>query len=111
MAVFYEWDIEEVIDYHDGDNDIQNHLHQPNFEVLRLELSTLKEYVTPAGHVHYDPVLVCDDDQGRSWAYIEDGKLPEFFEDAYQCRTRKVPKRFHKEIARVSPNTNNTRSA
>ena len=38
--------------------------------------------------------LVC-----RSWAYMEDGKLPERFVDAYGREIAKVPARFCKEVA------------
>ena len=34
----------------------------------------------------------------RSWAYVEDGKLPEYFSDPWQQEECKVPKRFHAEI-------------
>lgn len=34
--------------------------------------------------------------QYRSWAYVENGKLPEYFEDGY-----KVPMRFHQELQRA----------
>ena len=38
--------------------------------------------------------LIC-----RSWAYIEDGVLPEFFEDAYGNKVAVVPARYRREIA------------
>ena len=38
--------------------------------------------------------LVC-----RSWAYMDDGKLPERFVDACNHETAKVPARFYKEVA------------
>jgi hypothetical protein len=38
--------------------------------------------------------LVC-----RSWAYLEDVKLPERFVDGCGRETVKVPARFHKEVA------------
>lgn len=53
---------------------------------------------------HYRIGLVRDTDRGgyhcRSWAYITDGKLPEFFTDACGWRTSDVPQRFHREVAR-----------
>lgn len=35
----------------------------------------------------------------RSWAYLEDGKLPEYFENAYGRQIAKVPAKFHNEVA------------
>lgn len=43
--------------------------------------------------------LMRDDDKGRSWAYITNGKLPENFLDAYGRIVAKVPQRYHKELA------------
>lgn len=34
----------------------------------------------------------------RSWAYVEDGKLPEYFLDAFDKQTIKVPLRFITEL-------------
>jgi hypothetical protein len=34
----------------------------------------------------------------RSWAYIEDGELPEYFIDEYGIEVAKVPPRFHKQM-------------
>jgi hypothetical protein len=95
--VHYEWDVEiltaceseqyeenEVLDHHFQDSfaDCIKELAQPLEEGLRRAV-----------------VLVCDDDNGRSWAYLEDGKLPEYFVDAYQNQARKVPQKFHKEVS------------
>ncbi|HQR98142.1 MULTISPECIES: hypothetical protein [unclassified Polaromonas] len=102
MTVTYEWDIEETIDYtgkDDGLNDVLDHLFQPDFKSLKSQLDELKAHDVEDGHVHYDPVLVRDDDNGRSWAYLIDGKLPTHFEDAYQNPVAKVPARFHKEVS------------
>jgi len=36
---------------------------------------------------------------GRLWAYVVDGKLPEYFEDATRSVTGyKVPKKYHSQL-------------
>jgi hypothetical protein len=94
MSVDYEWQVELVETYEDGDNDV-------------IDMSFYKSYAECVEHCagnkveapyHNDIVLVCDDDKGRSWAYLEDGKLPSHFADAYSNNTRKVPQKYHKEI-------------
>lgn len=79
----YEWAIETFDEY----GDVTEVDHHDKFPGL-----------PPAGQ---DVVLVRDriaDDENleeRTWAYIENGKLPERFDNG---RT-KVPKRFHAEVA------------
>ena len=77
----YEWDLET---WEDGE--IVNH----NF----FDKMQSPSQVESNEHI----VLVCDDQDGRSWAYVKDGKLPEFFLDAYDIPVRKVPKKFHREL-------------
>lgn len=36
---------------------------------------------------------------GRSWAYVTDGKLPEYFTDAFDDQTAKVPAKYARELA------------
>jgi len=38
----------------------------------------------------------------ENWAFIEDGKLPEFFDDCPKTNAHKVPAKFHKEAADFS---------
>ena len=93
MSVSYEWDVELVETYEDGDNDVHDHMHQASYA------DCLKQAAQPLEDRHqWEIVLVCDDDNGRSWAYVKEGKLPEYFEDAYGGEPRKVPQRFHKEV-------------
>ena len=97
MTVYYEWDCETVaaVDTDDAaENDVLDHAHGATLaEVLRWSRQN-----PPDPGTRHDIVLVRDDDDGRSWAYMEDdGSLPEFFEDAYCRRVAKVPKRFHAE--------------
>lgn len=55
----------------------------------------------PEENVRYEIVLVRDDDDRRSWAYMEDGKLPEYALDAYETEWGKIPKKYHAEVARA----------
>jgi hypothetical protein len=94
MTVSYEWDVEVVQD--DDENEVLEHLHQSAFADCQ------KVAAKPADEgCRHDIVLVRDDDDGRSWAYIEDGKLPSHFEDAGGTAVAKVPQRFHKEVLAV----------
>ena len=49
-----------------------------------------------------DIVLVRDNGNERSWAYVVAGRLPELFTDAYDRPVARVPKRFHQEVAKYS---------
>ena len=83
--VFYEWDWETV-----EDGDVVNH----NFADKLSEFHDCDK--------SDELVLVRDDftDRGldRTWAYVKDDKLPEYFQDAYQRDETRVPKRFYKEF-------------
>lgn len=95
MTVYYEWDVEEV-DEHD---DITDHNHTTSY----AEAKRINDLSSDAGTTSRI-VLVRDDDNTRtgcrSWAYLEDGELPEYFEDAHGVEIAKVPKRFHAEVAK-----------
>ena len=39
--------------------------------------------------------------EDRTWAYVEDNKLPENFKDSSGREEKKVPKRFHAELQKV----------
>jgi hypothetical protein len=100
-AIFFEWDI-ETIDEH---GDIQDHNFSdecpgipepgiPEEEGLRLVL-VRDVFEWPSN----DLQRKCDPDlTERLWAYVVDGKLPEFFEDCGKKTAVKVPVRFHKEL-------------
>lgn len=98
MTVCYEWDCEIVADIESDDfedNEVIEHIHGDSYKWVREWSAN-----NPCGSGRrYDIVLVRDDDNGRSWAYIEDGKLPEYFTDAFDRVTAKVPKRFVQELA------------
>lgn len=96
MTVYYEWDVEtiavgETDKYEDGE--VLDHHHCDTYaEAMEFAASE------PDPGTRYVITLVRDDTDGRSWAYIEDGELPEFFEDAYYFPVAKVPQRFVKEL-------------
>lgn len=102
MTVYYEWDIEVVQDVETLDKEsgeILEHMHQESY---RQVLDFIHRNPPEEG-TRYDVVLVRDDDEGRSWSYMGlDGKLDEFFYDAYLKKTSKVPKRFHVEVERAN---------
>lgn len=87
--VTYEWDIEsydgdEIVDHNFGDN-----LKDIGLPVLQGD----------------QLVLVRNDDDGRYWAYVEANMLPAFFsipqaDGKYYETTIKVPKKFHRELAK-----------
>lgn len=96
MTVVYEWDVETVAavesDDHEQDECV-DHYHTESFAEAQRVAATQ----APDGFRH-QIVLVRDDDEGRSWAYVN-GKLPEFFTDADGHDTARVPKRFHAELS------------
>ncbi len=90
MPVRYEWDVETV----DMNGDVQDHDHKASY----AECLTV---APPAAGETHSRVLVRDDDNGRSWAYIEDDKLPEHFLDAYDRIVAKVPVTFYREVEKA----------
>lgn len=98
MTVRYEWDVETVADGDSAENEdgeILDHNHCESYAEARRIAD-----MEPEDGTRHVIVLVRDDDEGRSWAYLdEDGKLPEYFEDAYNQPVRKVAKKFHEEVA------------
>lgn len=97
MAVTYEWDCETVAagdseQFEDGE--VIDHAHGATYkEVLAWSAAN-----PPQAGFRHALVLVRDDDEGRSWAYVEDGKLPQYFTDADGADAAKVPQRFHREV-------------
>lgn len=98
--VIYEWDIETVTDEDTEEhekNEVLDHNFCESYKALREQLTRFPD----AGDgLRFDVVLVRDGYYGRSWAYVEDGKLPEFFHDADGRNAALVPKRFHAEVRR-----------
>lgn len=88
MPVSYEWDIETW----DGE-EILDHNHRDRLHDFGGEELTLA--VAEDG---FRLVLVRDDDNGRSWAYVTNGELPEQFLDAYERPVATVPRRYIEEF-------------
>lgn len=98
--VFYEWDCETVAAVNTDDfaeGDILDHAHGATLaEVLKWSRQN-----PPDPGTRHEIVLVRDDADCRSWAYLDfDGNLPEFFEDAAGTDHARVPKRFHAQTTR-----------
>jgi len=98
MPVQYEWDV-ETFEITDGEVEIVDHDHS--------EKLLISQYMkaSKAGN-RKSLVLVRDvvSDNGvedREWAYVQDGKLPTHFQDAYGKHGTKVPKSKHLELQRV----------
>lgn len=98
MTVVYEWDVEMTVEYPCGENDVLEHHH---FERLgdAIAFAAGDPGSHPDGDVMYAVVLVRDDSVGRSWAYLEEGSLPEAFMTADGKSGAAVPKRFHRDVA------------
>ena len=93
LRITYEWDIEtfdpvteDIDDHWFGDTVLEVGLPQGPGERLVL--------VQDVGN-QVEGIV------GRAWAYVEDGKLPEYFLDAGECEIAKVPQRFHVELAKA----------
>lgn len=99
MNVSYEWDVETVaacdMAFH-AIGDIIEHDFCHDYQEARDKAS-----VTPPEGFRYQVVLVRDNDQGRSWAYMEGDVLPSTFLDAYDKVTDSVPQRFHHEVRKA----------
>jgi hypothetical protein len=97
MTTTIEWLGEELVDGGE-DADIHDVMHAESY----TSLVDMMRYST-----HKRLGLVRDRRSGhdalcRSWAYIVNGKLPEYFEDAGGAQVAKVPARYHAELARAS---------
>ena len=86
--IHYEWDY-ETIDEH---GDIINHTH-----AAKLADYT-KEDITPSLVLIRDSGNEAEGLQERTWAYVTNGVLPGYFQDAAGCNCSKVPAKFHKEL-------------
>lgn len=104
MVVQYEWDVELQVHYAEvvagEDMDVLEHHHTESLEEA-LSIAIQEPERHPEGKTSHNLVLVRDDAGGRSWAYVEGGMLPEFFEDADGKQKAKVPQKFHKELDKL----------
>lgn len=98
MSTLYEWDVETVADGDTADledGEVIEHRHCASF---REAMAYVARDPAPAG-CKYLVVLVRDDDDRRSWAYVDEhGALPEYSSDADGRDYRRVPRRFHVEV-------------
>lgn len=89
----YEWDI-ELLDAETGD--ILDHDHRDKLADFQIGDEDGSALVLVRDTGNEDDGL-----QDRLWAYVTDGKLPEFFSDSGGRATGyKVPQRFHREVAK-----------
>jgi hypothetical protein len=93
MKVAYDWDIEELtLDEH---AEIVDHWYADSLANYPIRPLTPNEDLTLVRYEYTD----IDGEQSRYWAYVRNGKLPEFFSDAYDVTDIKVPQKFHKELS------------
>lgn len=99
MTVTYEWDVETVVVVETEEleaGEVLDHNHAMSYSQCLVGDSE-----PPLG-CEYHIVLVRDvwpsGPRSRSWAYLENGKLPESFTDSFGRKVAMVPKRFHKEV-------------
>jgi len=89
-TVSYEWDYETV----DEDGDIIDHNHSESLS--RYGESDKTDTLVLIRELGNDRDGMID----RTWAYVKDGKMPEYFTDSAGVVGAKVPERFHKELAK-----------
>lgn len=100
MTVVYEWDVETLVatdtDEHE-EGEVISHRHQTCYVDALREAA----YSAPEGFL-FAIVLVRDDADGRSWAYVDEAGLPGRFTDANGVDGRRVPIRFAREVAKAT---------
>ena len=96
MPAEYEWDIETYDEHGDIDHDHRSELSRYPAAVLAEALSRgslsrlvlVRDVPRAWGHI------------SRTWAYVEDGALPDYFSsDRGETGTR-VPRRYKRELSR-----------
>jgi hypothetical protein len=100
MTVIYEWDCElqTTVDSEEHEvGEVLDHRFKASYQSAKDFIDT----TVPDEGCKFVAVLVRTDDDKRAWAYVEDGKLPEYFLDAYDSEYRRVPKAFHAEVAKA----------
>ena len=90
LRAIYEWDYETIDEF----GDVLDHNHAD--KLSSYEPSEITNDLV----LVRDTVDELDIIKDREWAYVKDGKLPEFFKDAMGNNGARVPKRFHKELAK-----------
>ena len=99
----YEWDHETVFVNTDDDGEefieVEDHDHSDC--LTRLADPTLDKRGAWQRLVLVRDVFRDFSLEDRTWAYVEDDKLPEHFKDSIGREDKKVPKRFHAEFKKV----------
>lgn len=94
MSVIYEWCVEVVDGY---DDIVDNYFADSLTQAMEWAADGDGEYKHQICLVRTEDTFMAD----RAWAYLtDDGRLPEFFSDAFGHDTTKVPQRFHRETER-----------
>lgn len=83
MTVEYEW----ICECEDEAGDVVEVFHGSHADVIAWQAANQDYY-------HQRVALVRDTEEGRTWAYMVGGRLPERFEDAGGGLGVKVPARF-----------------
>ena len=91
----YEWIVEELMidDSMQDDPDIVDITHCDSYNEAETVVKRLQRLSIPARIA-----LTRDDEDGREWAYMKAGMLPEHFETPFGSIGNKVPNKFHKEV-------------
>lgn len=90
MQVIYEWCIETSDDGDIVDNDFRDKLTE-----FTSPLEANQELVLVRNEGNFDQGL-----KDRLWAYVKNGKLPEYFYNSLEQPTGyKVPLKYHSELA------------
>lgn len=85
--VQYEWTLEETEDGDIIDSDFSDTLDFNKADLAGKDLGLVRNEGNEIDGVN-----------DRYWAYVKDGKLPEYFSDSRGEVNIKVPQRFHNEL-------------
>lgn len=93
--VVYEWDY-ETVDTESGDIIDHNHATQlADYSVS--DITDTLVLIRDSGNENKGV-------EDRSWAYVVNNQLPEYFSDASGNHTYKVPVKFHRELSKYLNN-------
>lgn len=90
MQTLYEWDY-ETVDVH---GDVQDHNHADKLSMFTDSDKTDSLVLIRNSGNEAEGLTE------RYWAYVKNGKLPEYFQDSNENNICKVPARFHAELAK-----------
>ena len=89
MKTVYEWDYETIDEF----GDIVEHNHAAKLSDFEdKDKSSALVLIRETGSETYGL-------QERTWAYVVNDQLPEYFTDASGANMHRVPKRFYNELA------------